>query len=151
MVYSDNEHMHPYSTSLEFSTDDITYTFVNDLQSVEAPGIQWTKSDDTTLQTANRLKISTPGLQEVGQLKFQCYLHKTQGATLQTNFYGRAFYYWRVTFAKLSTETTATLWKGYGYLQECKPFGKAEKGSDEKIAIEFTVELTAKPVFTGGT
>lgn len=152
MVYSDNEHLHPYGTELDFSVDDITYTPVNDLQSVEGPGVAWTKSDDTTLQTANRLKISTPGLQEVNQLKFVTYGHKTQGwGTIMTNFYGRATYYWKVTFPKLSAETTASNWKAQGYLVECKPFGKVEKGSDEKIAIEFTVELITKPIFTAGS
>src|SRR6185503_13040421 len=111
MSYSDNEHLHGYTTTLEFSTDGgSTWTFVNDLASVEGPEAQFKESDNTTLKSPNKVILATPGWQEVGDFKFQVYGHKTQGwGTLYTAFLSGATtaYEWRVTCPKLSTESVS--------------------------------------------
>ncbi len=151
MVYADTEHLHTFGTSLEFSTDNVTYIFVNDLASVDGPDPEMGKSDDTTLQSPNRIKLSTPGWETVGQLKFTCYLNKTQAITLDANFKSRVNYYWRVTLPKLSTESTATTFIARGYMLKASTVNKAEKGNDDKFMCEYEVEMTTHWVIAAGS
>src|SRR6185312_5644186 len=152
MAYSDNEHIHPFGCTLEVSVDlGSTWTFVNDLISIEPPTQEFKESDDTTLKSPNKIILTTPGWQEAGELKLTTYGHKTQGwGTLYTDFTGQGAgasgstqtYQWRITLPKLATESVSgSTFVGSGWMKNFKIFGKAEKAQDDKLATEITIRM----------
>ena len=153
MAYADNEHLHPYGTTIEVSVDNVTFAFVNDLISIDPPNATRGKSDDTTLKSTNEVKLSTPGWIEAGDLTVECYLHKTQLATLEGYFWGgNNPLYWRITLPKLSTETVAgSIVLMTGWISEFRRMNKVEQGSDEKIKVMYKIVVTDKPTWTAGS
>src|SRR5262245_19342961 len=96
LVYADNEHLHPYFTTLEYSTYGTTWTMVNDLASVESPEMTRKPSNDTTLQSPNQMLLATPGWAEPSDPPFVCYVHRLQYNTFYGYFWTKTVLFWRL-------------------------------------------------------
>ena len=151
MPYADHEHLHQYGLSLEVSLDGTTWTFIDDLFEADAYESEWGKSDDFTLQSPNRVKLTTPGWQTLSDIPIQSYLHKTQFETLLGYFHTRKPLQWRLTLPKLSSEATATTGAFFGYISKFKHHQQQTAGGEEKLKVAWTITPTTQIVSTPGT
>lgn len=146
-----NEHLHPYGTTLWYSTDGVSYTEVDDLIDVDCPEPTFGKSDDTTLTSPDFLKVFSLGWLEGADADFTVYMHKTQLAALNTHFYAKTHLYWKVVAPLLSTESTGTTFTWRAYIMKLKPFDKLEQGSEDKYRTMLTMTATTKVTITPGS
>jgi hypothetical protein len=151
---ADHTHIHPAGTTFWYSTDGINYTQVFDLAEIEGPEGTMGKSDDTTLSTANKQKVSTPGWSEFGDVPMMTYFYKALVNTLYGYFTGRTTLYWRAVLPVIDAESNGSKWEYTAYISKFKTHGKAAKGSDDKIMVE--IGLTpclpnAQPLLTQGS
>lgn len=148
---ADGTHIHPAGASFWYSTDGVTYTQVFDLSEFEGPEGEKKASDDTTLQSANKLLLATPGWETFSDVPFVVYLVKAFLNTMYTHFTAGDTLYWRLLLPVIGAETNGTKWEFQGWLSKFKTMTKAAKGSDDKIMVDLSIHPTTQPLLFQGS
>lgn len=140
-----------YGAVLSYSSNGSSYTALSDLYSITPPTLEAADLKLSTLESTNYTHEYAAGWIEPGECSFAGYFTKAQYSTL-IGLLGSTTdnYYWKVTFALISGETTASTLVLRGHLKTVG-FDEINIDDDGKITCPFVVKVTGKPTFTAGT
>ncbi len=147
---ADGLHLHPAGTGFYRSTDGNSYVLLDNLSSVDGPNLERGVSPDTALASPNRFLIDTPGWIKGDDIPLVMYLHKTQANTLYSDFTAGTTLYWRELFPTITGESAGSKWEFQGWISKYHST-KAEKASEDKVMIEWSIHPTTLPTFTAGS
>ncbi len=125
---------HPAGTAFAYNTDGSTWVTVGGVQELQAPGVEYNKSDSTPLSST--AETSTPGMRKEGEWEVTVFMVSATLATIAALVTAKTYCNFRVQWPLLTGQSVNAMVTWTGYWLSYMP-NKQQRNNDDKIAVTF--------------